>query len=55
MMMCQSVPIYYASQLARKALNIYSTYLTYMNDAIRQTALTRNPFAFRFIRNLSEG
>ena len=48
-------PIYYASQLARKALTVYSMYITYMNAAIRQAALTRNPFEFRFVRNLAEG
>jgi Cft2 family RNA processing exonuclease len=26
-----------------------------MNAAIRHTALTRNPFEFKFIRNLAEG
>jgi Cft2 family RNA processing exonuclease len=26
-----------------------------MNNAIRQSALTRNPFAFRHIKNLQEG
>ncbi len=51
----QKYPIYYASQLARKALTIYSTYITYMNASIRQASLSRNPFAFRFIRNLAEG
>jgi cleavage and polyadenylation specificity factor subunit 3 len=51
----QHVPVYYASQLAKKALAVFSTYITYMNHKIRQAAQTRNPFDFRHVHSLQEG
>ena len=46
-------PVYYVSGLARRCLAIYQTYVNAMNEGIkRQVSQGRNPFAFRFIRNL---
>uniref|UniRef100_A0A5K3EH88 Cleavage and polyadenylation specificity factor subunit 3 n=2 Tax=Mesocestoides corti TaxID=53468 RepID=A0A5K3EH88_MESCO len=46
------VPIYYASQLARKCMAVYQTYINAMNDRIRNQLANNNPFCFRFISNL---
>jgi cleavage and polyadenylation specificity factor subunit 3 len=50
----QQFPVYYASQLAHRALTVFSTYITYMNRAIRQQAITKNPFAFAHIQSQPE-
>lgn len=46
------IPIYYASQLARKCMNVYQTYIHAMNDKIRNQHANTNPFCFRHISNL---
>lgn len=44
----QSVPIYYASNLARKCMAIYQTYIHTMNSNIRSRFAKRdNPFVFK--------
>lgn len=60
----QSVPIYYASSLAKKCLAIYQTYLNMMNPNIRKQmtggsasgmedgASVANPFVFKHISNI---
>lgn len=49
----QSIPIYYASQLARKCISVYQTYIHAMNDRVRQQqAANQNPFVFKHISNL---
>lgn len=49
----QSIPIYYASKLANKALRVYETYTNMMNNRIRRRAdMHGNPFAFQHISNL---
>ncbi|KAE9984876.1 hypothetical protein BLS_000959 [Venturia inaequalis] len=62
----QKIPIYYASNLARKCMMVYQTYISAMNDNIKQifkermaeaqangeTAATAGPWDFRFIRSL---
>ena len=47
-----SVPIYYASALAKKCMTVYQTYTNMMNSRIRQQAKTQNPFQFKHISNL---
>ncbi|KAA0189623.1 Cleavage and polyadenylation specificity factor subunit 3 [Fasciolopsis buskii] len=46
------VPIYYASQLARKCMAVYQTYIHAMNERIRNQLANNNPFCFRHISNL---
>ncbi|CAL8090826.1 unnamed protein product [Calicophoron daubneyi] len=46
------VPIYYASQLARKCMAVYQTYIHAMNERIRNQLANNNPFCFRYISNL---
>lgn len=60
----QKYPIYYASNLAKKCMVVYQTYIDSMNDSIRSafqkrvaeaehgTATTAGPWDFRFIRSL---
>jgi cleavage and polyadenylation specificity factor subunit 3 len=47
-----SIPIYYASKMASRALRVYQTYANMMNSRIRDQMDLGNPFAFRHIRNL---
>ena len=44
-----SVPIYYASALAKKCMAVYQTYVKYMNNRIRAVA---NPFVFKHVSAL---
>lgn len=46
------VPIYYASALAKKCMNVYQTYANAMNSKIQKAMNSRNPFQFRHISNL---
>ncbi|KAK0534538.1 endoribonuclease ysh1 [Tilletia horrida] len=49
-----NVPIYYASSLARRCIQVYQTYIHTMNDNIRSRFNRRdNPFVFKHISNLS--
>ena len=48
----QSIPVWYASKLASRALRVYQTYANMMNARIRMQMDIGNPFSFRFIRNL---
>jgi len=47
-----TVPIYYASKLASRALRVYQTYANMMNARIRAQIDVSNPFSFKYIRNL---
>lgn len=48
-----SIPIYYASSLARKCIGVYQTYIHTMNENIRSRFNRRdNPFVFKHISNL---
>jgi hypothetical protein len=47
-----SIPIYYASALAKKCLAVYQTYLNMMNKRIQHQAQFSNPFIFKHILNL---
>ncbi|WFD06387.1 endoribonuclease ysh1 [Malassezia vespertilionis] len=48
-----SIPIYYASSLARKCISIYQTYIHTMNHHIRARFNRRdNPFVFKHVSNL---
>ncbi|KAF8069419.1 CPSF73-I [Scenedesmus sp. PABB004] len=49
------VPIYQASGVARKALNVFQTYVGMMNDDIQAAIQFRNPFAFRHVQVLRSG
>lgn len=46
------VPIYYASSLAKKCMQVYKTYTNAMNEKIRKQINIRNPFQFKHISNL---
>jgi cleavage and polyadenylation specificity factor subunit 3 len=48
----QSIPIYYASKLASRALRVYQTYSNMMNARIRGQMDVSNPFRFEYIQNL---
>ncbi|KAL9643144.1 hypothetical protein ABK040_001633 [Willaertia magna] len=48
----QSIPIYYASSLAKKAMKIFRTYINMMNDKIKKQFDIHNPFVFKHISNL---
>lgn len=47
-----SVPVYYASALAKKCMAVYQTYVNMMNDRIRRQIAISNPFIFRHVANL---
>jgi len=47
-----SIPIWYASKLASRALRVYQTYANMMNARIRAQMDVTNPFSFSFIQNL---
>ncbi|OBZ68081.1 Endoribonuclease YSH1 [Grifola frondosa] len=48
-----SVPIYYASSLARKCMAVYQTYIHTMNNNVRSRFAKRdNPFVFKHITNV---
>ncbi|KAH6602176.1 hypothetical protein BASA61_001380 [Batrachochytrium salamandrivorans] len=47
-----SVPIYYASAIAKKCMTVYQTYTNMMNGRIRELAKVSNPFQFKHISNL---
>ncbi|KAJ7968040.1 Cleavage and polyadenylation specificity factor subunit 3 [Quillaja saponaria] len=46
-----NIPIYYASPLAKKCLNVYETYTLSMNDRVQNAK--SNPFSFKYISALS--
>ncbi|KAI5851085.1 beta-lactamase-like protein [Morchella snyderi] len=51
----QTYPIYYASNLARKCMDVYRTYINTMNDRIKKAMFEeegRNPWDFRWVRSL---
>eukprot|EP00551_Chaetoceros_affinis_P008276 CAMPEP_0203668548 /NCGR_PEP_ID=MMETSP0090-20130426/5154_1 /ASSEMBLY_ACC=CAM_ASM_001088 /TAXON_ID=426623 /ORGANISM="Chaetoceros affinis, Strain CCMP159" /LENGTH=727 /DNA_ID=CAMNT_0050533025 /DNA_START=102 /DNA_END=2281 /DNA_ORIENTATION=+ len=48
----QSIPIWYASKMASRALRVYQTYANMMNARIRAQMDIGNPFHFNFIQNL---
>ncbi|XP_030441332.1 cleavage and polyadenylation specificity factor subunit 3-I-like isoform X1 [Syzygium oleosum] len=47
-----SVPIYYASPLAKKCMAVYQTYINSMNERIRSQFASSNPFDFKHISPL---
>ncbi|VDC03578.1 unnamed protein product [Peniophora sp. CBMAI 1063] len=51
----QTVPIYYASSLARKCMAVYQTYIHTMNNNIRSRFAKRdNPFVFKYISSVPQ-
>ena len=50
----QKIPVFYASQLAAKALRVYQTFINMMNDYIASCAEVYNPFHFKYIRNIRD-
>ncbi|BFZ15737.1 hypothetical protein BsWGS_18776 [Bradybaena similaris] len=46
------IPIYYASQLAKKCMSVYQTYTNAMNEKIRRQITISNPFIFKHVINL---
>lgn len=47
-----SVPIYYASPLAKRCMAVYQTYINSMNERIRNQFASSNPFNFKHISPL---
>jgi len=47
-----SIPIWYASKMASRALRVYQTYANMMNARIRAQMDIGNPFQFNYIQNL---
>ncbi|PWV11053.1 putative cleavage and polyadenylation specificity factor subunit [Trypanosoma cruzi] len=51
----QHIPIYYASSLAQRCMKLYQTFVSAMNDRVKQQhANHRNPFVFKYIHSLME-
>lgn len=49
----QNIPIYYASSLAQRCMKLYQTFVSAMNDRVKQQhASHHNPFVFKYIRPL---
>lgn len=48
----QSIPVWYASKMASRALRVYQTYANMMNARIRNQMDIGNPFKFQYIQNL---
>nr|CCC47437.1 putative cleavage and polyadenylation specificity factor, fragment [Trypanosoma vivax Y486] len=49
----QHIPIYYASSLAQRCMKLYQTFVSAMNDRVKQQhANHRNPFVFKYIQPL---
>ncbi|KAH9577264.1 Metallo-beta-lactamase [Trypanosoma melophagium] len=49
----QHIPIYYASSLAQRCMKLYQTFVSAMNDRVKQQhANHRNPFVFKYIQSL---
>ena len=48
----QNIPIYYASNVARKCMAVYQTFVNMMNDRIKRQIAISNPFNFKFVQNL---
>eukprot|EP00761_Pharyngomonas_kirbyi_P004737 gb/GECH01004742.1/.p1 GENE.gb/GECH01004742.1/~~gb/GECH01004742.1/.p1 ORF type:complete len:803 (+),score=185.02 gb/GECH01004742.1/:1-2409(+) len=48
----QSIPIYYASSLAKKCMTVFQAYINMMNEKIRKQFDVSNPFVFKHISNL---
>ena len=47
-----TVPIYYASALAKRCMAVFQTFTNMMNSRIQQQMKTSNPFKFQYISNL---
>eukprot|EP00796_Vickermania_ingenoplastis_P007370 gene7370-5186_t len=49
----QTIPIYYASSLAQRCMKLYQTFVSAMNDRVKQQHDNHhNPFVFKYIRPL---
>ena len=48
----QSVPIYFASSLAKRCMSIYQTYINMMNERIKNLFNISNPFIFKHISTI---
>jgi cleavage and polyadenylation specificity factor subunit 3 len=48
----QHIPIYYASNLARKCMAVYQTYVNMMNSRIREQFAEKNSFDFKHVSYL---
>ncbi|KAG0234104.1 Cleavage and polyadenylation specificity factor subunit 3 [Actinomortierella wolfii] len=48
----ESIPVYYASSLAKKCMTVYQTYINMMNAKIRKQFAVSNPFVFKHISHL---
>ncbi|PVU89408.1 hypothetical protein BB561_005371 [Smittium simulii] len=49
----ESIPIYFASTLAKRCMLVYQTYIHMMNSNIQKMFATSNPFIFKHISNLN--
>lgn len=47
-----TIPVYYASALAKKCMSVYQTYVNMMNERIRRQIAISNPFIFKHVSNL---
>ena len=47
-----SIPIYFASPLAKRCMTVFQTYINSMNDRIRAQYQVSNPFMFKHIQSL---
>ncbi|CAJ0580505.1 unnamed protein product, partial [Mesorhabditis spiculigera] len=51
----QDIPIYYASALAQKCMDVYQTFVSSMNKTFQQKAGVNNPFKFKHVSYLKGG
>lgn len=51
----QKIPVYYASDLAKKCMSVYQRYIYMMNEKIRERMANTNtnPFFFKYIKNIT--
>merc|ERR1712203_739923 len=47
------IPIYYASNMAKKTMQVYSTFRNMMSSRFQSDLAVYNPFDFKFIQNLN--
>jgi cleavage and polyadenylation specificity factor subunit 3 len=51
----QHIPIYYASSLAQRCMKLYQTFVSAMNDRVKQQHNNHhNPFVFKYINSLMD-
>ncbi|KAJ4457162.1 putative Cleavage and polyadenylation specificity factor 73 [Paratrimastix pyriformis] len=50
----RNIPVYFASSLASRSMKVYQTYINMMNERLQRESDLRNPFQFRYIREVKQ-